>query len=343
MADVSESVVRSILEEMERNEPGNGDKELKAELAAAHHQGTCNPCAHNWKAGGCFKGADCNYCHSCLEKDFLQKRRLHRKNKLSRSTLQPGAVGQADAEKPVALSSNSSNRRGAGPGPSEPNTQTTGRLPSAGSANHALGLCRPCAHSWKPGSCSKGADCAFCHLCGQAEFVMYRKQRKSAKDQWRSALGLVPAQEAAAGGGRKHEGVQSKSSQALQRGPMQAMSYRPNDGGAYDRTCMARGLPPRHGRMQQGMGSSGVDVHAGATFTGSMLSQWSASTGSAPASAYMPLEPAHVAMLNRAPGAGRQPLQASEPQALPWWQRPIGADCPPAEGPGPRFQSFPRP
>lgn len=48
---------------------------------------------------------------------------------------------------------------------------------SAGSALHAEGNCRPCAHSWKPGGCSKGAGCIFCHLCTEEDFKSKRRAK----------------------------------------------------------------------------------------------------------------------------------------------------------------------
>eukprot|EP00928_Gymnodinium_smaydae_P055213 TRINITY_DN38807_c0_g1_i1.p1 TRINITY_DN38807_c0_g1~~TRINITY_DN38807_c0_g1_i1.p1 ORF type:complete len:317 (+),score=57.72 TRINITY_DN38807_c0_g1_i1:121-1071(+) len=50
-------------------------------------------------------------------------------------------------------------------------------LPSVGSAGHSTSTCRPCAHSWKPGGCSKGRACEFCHMCGEGEFRQKRKLR----------------------------------------------------------------------------------------------------------------------------------------------------------------------
>lgn len=52
-------------------------------------------------------------------------------------------------------------------------------LPSVGSTGHAEGTCRPCAHSWKPGGCSKGFSCTFCHLCREDDFRKKRKDRAS--------------------------------------------------------------------------------------------------------------------------------------------------------------------
>jgi len=43
-------------------------------------------------------------------------------------------------------------------------------LPSIGSAGHHAGNCRPCAHHWRVGGCSKGKACAFCHACGEGAF-----------------------------------------------------------------------------------------------------------------------------------------------------------------------------
>jgi len=43
--------------------------------AAGHHEGVCKPCAWNWKAAGCSKGKDCDFCHLCEEDSFKQRRR----------------------------------------------------------------------------------------------------------------------------------------------------------------------------------------------------------------------------------------------------------------------------
>jgi len=56
----------------------------------------------------------------------------------------------------------------------QPSHQTGwGDLPSAGSARHHTGQCKPCAFAWKPEGCESGADCIFCHLCPAGE-----KQRR---------------------------------------------------------------------------------------------------------------------------------------------------------------------
>ena len=36
---------------------------------------------------------------------------------------------------------------------------------SIGSALHEHGLCKPCVWFWRPGSCTRGAECQHCHLC----------------------------------------------------------------------------------------------------------------------------------------------------------------------------------
>lgn len=47
--------------------------------------------------------------------------------------------------------------------------------PSVGSAEHHLGVCRPCDFASRGVECRVGATCQFCHLCGPGE----RKQRKA--------------------------------------------------------------------------------------------------------------------------------------------------------------------
>merc|ERR1712083_1226984 len=42
-----------------------GGAELPSKGAALHNEGTCKPCAHHWKHGGCSNGKDCNFCHAC--------------------------------------------------------------------------------------------------------------------------------------------------------------------------------------------------------------------------------------------------------------------------------------
>lgn len=45
---------------------------------------------------------------------------------------------------------------------------------SKGSVLHAEGKCKPCAWSWKPNGCSKGADCLFCHTCDEDAHKQYK-------------------------------------------------------------------------------------------------------------------------------------------------------------------------
>lgn len=64
-----------------------------------------------------------------------------------------------------------------------------GGLPSAGSASHALGNCKPCAFLHTKG-CENGLDCPFCHICELGE------KKKRRKDRMRKA---AEAREAVAG------------------------------------------------------------------------------------------------------------------------------------------------
>lgn len=56
-------------------------------------------------------------------------------------------------------------------------TGGVGELPSRGSVGHAVGKCKPCAHNWKRGGCSKGYDCSFCHLCEEDDFRRRRREK----------------------------------------------------------------------------------------------------------------------------------------------------------------------
>eukprot|EP00929_Paragymnodinium_shiwhaense_P054631 TRINITY_DN27396_c0_g1_i1.p1 TRINITY_DN27396_c0_g1~~TRINITY_DN27396_c0_g1_i1.p1 ORF type:complete len:223 (-),score=31.60 TRINITY_DN27396_c0_g1_i1:202-870(-) len=61
------------------------------------------------------------------------------------------------------------------------NWRPHGSLPSLGSADHESGNCRPCAHAWRLKGCDRGTLCERCHLCGQGDFLDYRKSLRAAK------------------------------------------------------------------------------------------------------------------------------------------------------------------
>ncbi|CAK0880386.1 unnamed protein product [Prorocentrum cordatum] len=50
-------------------------------------------------------------------------------------------------------------------------------VPSAGSAQHHLGLCKPCDFVYR-GACREGTSCKFCHLCGPEETQRRKKEKK---------------------------------------------------------------------------------------------------------------------------------------------------------------------
>jgi len=50
---------------------------------------------------------------------------------------------------------------------------------SIGASKHEAGQCKPCGWHHKPGGCSKGKPCEFCHLCG----VHALKSKKKARIQ----------------------------------------------------------------------------------------------------------------------------------------------------------------
>ncbi|CAJ1333983.1 unnamed protein product [Effrenium voratum] len=56
-------------------------------------------------------------------------------------------------------------------------------LPSVGSKDHHLGLCKPCSWFFKAAGCLNGRDCLHCHLCPKSAV----KSRKKLKANLRKA------------------------------------------------------------------------------------------------------------------------------------------------------------
>mmetsp|Transcript_15624 Transcript_15624/g.35540 ORF Transcript_15624/g.35540 Transcript_15624/m.35540 type:complete len:219 (+) Transcript_15624:81-737(+) len=50
-------------------------------------------------------------------------------------------------------------------------------LPSAGSALHGFGVCKPCDFEQRM-SCRLGSACRFCHICGPSEYRKKRRERR---------------------------------------------------------------------------------------------------------------------------------------------------------------------
>jgi len=55
--------------------------------------------------------------------------------------------------------------------------------PTAGSAQHHLGACRPCAHAHSARGCKNGVGCGFCHLCPPGELKRQQKVKRWAQRQ----------------------------------------------------------------------------------------------------------------------------------------------------------------
>jgi len=51
---------------------------------------------------------------------------------------------------------------------------------SVGSAKHASGRCKPCAHVYTDRGCANGTACSFCHACSPGE----KRRRQKAKKQF---------------------------------------------------------------------------------------------------------------------------------------------------------------
>eukprot|EP00429_Kryptoperidinium_foliaceum_P058559 CAMPEP_0176077296 /NCGR_PEP_ID=MMETSP0120_2-20121206/38647_1 /TAXON_ID=160619 /ORGANISM="Kryptoperidinium foliaceum, Strain CCMP 1326" /LENGTH=328 /DNA_ID=CAMNT_0017411027 /DNA_START=13 /DNA_END=997 /DNA_ORIENTATION=+ len=65
-------------------------------------------------------------------------------------------------------------------------------IPSAGSAMHGTGKCKPCAWFWKTTGCQSGLECGYCHLCPEGEL----KNRKKLKVAAMRMGALQPAKSA---------------------------------------------------------------------------------------------------------------------------------------------------
>mmetsp|Transcript_25331 Transcript_25331/g.72240 ORF Transcript_25331/g.72240 Transcript_25331/m.72240 type:complete len:540 (-) Transcript_25331:71-1690(-) len=90
-------------------------------------------------------------------------------------------------------------------GSADPMAPTEAPMTSFGSAGHALGNCKACAHVWKPGGCAKGAECTFCHLCDEEDFKQRRRDKLSrlkAEKVRRRGEGEVEGEASAAASGQ---------------------------------------------------------------------------------------------------------------------------------------------
>uniref|UniRef100_A0A7S1VZZ6 C3H1-type domain-containing protein n=1 Tax=Alexandrium catenella TaxID=2925 RepID=A0A7S1VZZ6_ALECA len=74
------------------------------------------------------------------------------------------------------------------PPPPAPRRDTMLKLPSAGSALHGTGECRPCDFMYRTDNCREGAACRFCHLCGPQAVRQRRKQRRALLRTGRQAV-----------------------------------------------------------------------------------------------------------------------------------------------------------
>jgi len=63
-------------------------------------------------------------------------------------------------------------------------------MPSAGSAVHHVGTCKPCVFVFKQG-CQSGAACQFCHLCDPTEMRRRKRERKKEFKKTRQSLAVA--------------------------------------------------------------------------------------------------------------------------------------------------------
>ena len=64
---------------------------------------------------------------------------------------------------------------------------------SVGSTLHSQGTCKPCAWFWRPGSCTRGADCRHCHLCAPGSLQRRKRHNRDlAKAIRRGRVASIP-------------------------------------------------------------------------------------------------------------------------------------------------------
>jgi len=61
------------------------------------------------------------------------------------------------------------------------------RTAADGTELHPTDKCAPCAWNWRPGGCSNGSNCNFCHICPEAAMRQVRKQTEYRRKQERRA------------------------------------------------------------------------------------------------------------------------------------------------------------
>jgi len=92
-------------------------------------------------------------------------------------TLEERQHMSVSSEVVVAKTSECSQHPSVGSGAVTDEKLDNSQFPSVGSKDHHKGTCSPCAHFWRPSSCSKQSSCEFCHLCPDGEHKR-RKQEK---------------------------------------------------------------------------------------------------------------------------------------------------------------------
>lgn len=165
--------------------------------SALHGTGACRPCAWFWKSQGCENGSECRHCHLCPEGEIKSRRKTKvRSFRLpddpdKSPTLQPREASAPELllapespvrqlDQPARITLSITEQLFYAPTmPVKLDLATSLAPPSAGSALHGLGACRPCAWFWKPQGCLNGQACAHCHSCPAGE-LKTRKRTKEA-------------------------------------------------------------------------------------------------------------------------------------------------------------------
>eukprot|EP00928_Gymnodinium_smaydae_P020048 TRINITY_DN17739_c0_g1_i1.p1 TRINITY_DN17739_c0_g1~~TRINITY_DN17739_c0_g1_i1.p1 ORF type:complete len:574 (+),score=102.56 TRINITY_DN17739_c0_g1_i1:304-2025(+) len=172
--------------------------ELPSVGSAQHGTGNCRPCAWLYKPQGCANGALCRHCHLCGEGEIKTRKKVkvmslrqasaatkEASERENRAPNEAGADVVLSAATAPARVQHGENEGGDAaavqppPGLKEPDVVrgAAAELPSAGSALHGTGDCRPCAWFHKSGGCANGKDCRHCHLCPEGELKTRKKDK----------------------------------------------------------------------------------------------------------------------------------------------------------------------
>lgn len=149
-----------------------------------HASGSCRPCSFFHRPSGCQNGAECRHCHLCPDGEIKARRKsrfagsradAHKSGAAPVGAVAPRVPQPLPRPLPLLLGA-------VLPRPVPPFSSKAARplpQPSAGSALHGAGSCRPCAFLWRPAGCDRGLACQHCHICPPLELQARRRAKQA--------------------------------------------------------------------------------------------------------------------------------------------------------------------